>query len=120
MCVGLRYELLVICIIVWQKQRKLPFSPFKIACLYKHSTQRANKTASGFILPGKEGNEKHERGIIVATGPGRFASDGKRIAMEIKKGDTVWFKRGYDAEEVEVDGKTHILTSESNILAVEK
>ncbi len=78
------------------------------------------KTASGFILPGKEANEKHERGIVVSAGPGRYASDGKRIAMEIKKGDTVWFKRGYDAEEVELSGVPHVLTSESNILAVEK
>jgi chaperonin GroES len=78
------------------------------------------KTASGFILPGKEANEKHERGIIVATGPGRMASDGKRIAMEIKKGDTVWFKRGYDAEEVQVGGVDHVLTGETNILAIEK
>lgn len=76
-------------------------------------------TASGFILPGKENNEKHERGIVVATGPGRFASDGKRIAMEIKKGDTIWFKRGYDAEEVKVGGVDHILTGEINVLAIE-
>jgi chaperonin GroES len=77
------------------------------------------KTASGFILPGKEGNEKHERGTIIATGPGRLSSDGKRVAMDVKKGDTVWFKRGYDAEEVELGGVDHILTSESNILAIE-
>lgn len=77
-------------------------------------------TVSGFILPGKEGSEKHERGLVVATGPGRFASDGKRIAMEIKKGDTVWFKRGYDAEEIKMAGKDLVLTTESNILAVEQ
>ena len=40
--------------------------------------------------------------------------------MEVKKGDTVWFKRGYDAEEVEVKGEELVLTSESDILAVEK
>ena len=77
-------------------------------------------TASGIILPGKEQNEKHERGTVVATGPGRFNADGKRVAMEVKKGDTVWFKRGYDAEEVKVGGDELVLTSESNILATEK
>lgn len=79
-----------------------------------------SKTSSGFILPGKEGNEKHERGLVVATGPGRFSSDGKRIAMEIKKGDMVWFKRGYDAEEVKLGDVDHVLTGESNVLAIEK
>jgi chaperonin GroES len=77
-------------------------------------------TASGIILPGKDASEKHERGEIVAAGPGRFSSEGKRVAMEVKKGDIVWFKRGYDAEEVKVDGVELVLTSEGNIIALEK
>ncbi len=79
-----------------------------------------SKTASGFILPGKEGTEKHEKGVIVSTGPGRLSSDGKRLTMEIKKGDTVLFKRGYDAETITVGEIEHILMSESNVLAIEK
>ena len=78
------------------------------------------KTASGIILPGKENNEKHERGTILATGPGRLSSDGKRLAMEIKKGDTVLFKRGYDTEVITQGDAELVLMSESNILAVEK
>jgi chaperonin GroES len=78
------------------------------------------KTASGIILPGKEQSEKHERGEIIATGPGRLSSEGKRILLDVKAGDIVWFKRGYDAEEVVLDGVDHILTSEGNILAIEK
>ncbi|OGZ05728.1 MAG: hypothetical protein A2845_01095 [Candidatus Lloydbacteria bacterium RIFCSPHIGHO2_01_FULL_49_22] len=79
-----------------------------------------SKTASGFILPGKEGNEKHERGLVVATGPGRYNAEGKRLQVEVKAGDKVWFKRGYDAEEVKVGGEDHVLTSESNVLAIEQ
>lgn len=78
------------------------------------------KTASGIILPGKENNEKHERGEVVAVGPGRVSSDGKRIAMDVKKGDMVWFKRGYDAEEVTVGGEDLVITSESNVMAIER
>lgn len=77
-------------------------------------------TASGIIIPGKEHNDKHERGTIVATGPGRMNNDGKRVALDVKKGDVVWYKRGYDGEEVEVGGEELVLTSEGNILAVEK
>lgn len=77
-------------------------------------------TASGIIIPGKESNEKHERGEIVAVGAGRFSAEGKRVAMEVRKGDVVWFKRGYDAEDVKVNGVELVLTSEANILAVEK
>lgn len=82
-------------------------------------TEGEAMTASGFILPGKEGNEKHERGLVIATGSGRYSAEGKRIGMEVKAGDTVWFKRGYDAEEVKVRGAEHVLTSEANVLAIE-
>jgi chaperonin GroES len=78
------------------------------------------KTASGIILPGKEQNEKHERGTIISTGPGRLSSEGIRVAMEVKAGDVVWFKRGYDAENVEIGGEELVLTSEGNVLAVEQ
>ena len=77
-------------------------------------------TASGIILPGKESNEKHERGEVVAVGTGRITADGKRVASEVKKGDMVLFKRGYDADEVEVAGVELILVSEGNILAIER
>ncbi len=78
------------------------------------------KTASGIIIPGKENNEKHERGEVVATGPGRLNAEGKRVPLDVKKGDLVWYKRGYDAEDVEVGGVEMVLTSEGNVLAVEK
>ena len=75
-------------------------------------------TASGIIIPGKEANEKHERGVVVATGPGRFV-DGKREPIECKVGDTIWFKRSYDVEEVEIAGEDHVMTSITNVLAIE-
>jgi chaperonin GroES len=81
--------------------------------------QTEAKTASGIILPGKEGNEKHEHGKVVAVGGGRTSSDGKRIAMDVKVGDKVVFKRGYDAEEVILDGGEYLLMSESSIIGIE-
>lgn len=83
-------------------------------------TKGEGKTASGIIIPGKERSEKHERGTILSTGPGRLNGEGKRVPMEVKTGDIVWWKRGYDSEEVEVDGVELILTSEGNILAIER
>jgi co-chaperonin GroES (HSP10) len=38
----------------------------------------------------------------------------------VKAGDVVWFKRGYDAENVEIGGEELVLTSEGNILAIEQ
>jgi len=78
-----------------------------------------SKTASGIILPGKEGNEHQERGVVIATGPGRLTGEGKRVAMEVTVGDKIIYKRGYDADEVEIGGEEYILLGESHVLAIE-
>lgn len=77
------------------------------------------KTATGIILPGKEGESKHERGEVLSVGSGRLTQEGKRIALDIKKGDVILFKRDYTADEVTVDGEEYVILSESSILAVE-
>ena len=46
-----------------------------------------NVNSFGFIIPAKEGETKFERGIVIATGPGRTNAEGKRIKMETKLGD---------------------------------
>lgn len=114
-------HLSVVTISIMAKAKEVSIRPLGDRVLIKPlDTKGESKTASGIILPGKEGNEKHERGLVVATGPGRISSDGKRIVMEVKSGDTVWYKRGYDTEEVTVGGEDHLLTGETNVLAIEK
>jgi chaperonin GroES len=39
--------------------------------------------------------------------------------MDVKVGDKVVFKRGYDAEEVILDGGEYLLMSESSIIGIE-
>lgn len=103
------------------KESKKNIQPLGDRMLIKPLEKKGEaRTASGIILPGKNSEEKHERGEVMATGPGRLNGDGKRVAMDVKKGDIVWYKRGYDAEDVEVNGEEMILTSEGNILATEK
>ena len=103
------------------KETKKHIQPLGDRLLIKPLEKKGEATtASGIIIPGKDKEEKHERGTIVATGPGRLNADGKRVALDVKNGDVVWFKRGYDAEDVEVGGEEMVLTSEGNVLAVEK
>ena len=45
-------------------------------------------TKGGIILP-DTAKEKPQRGVIIAIGPGRLDEEGKRIPMEVKKGDKV-------------------------------
>ncbi|MGA2507549.1 MAG: co-chaperone GroES [Chitinispirillaceae bacterium] len=74
------------------------------------------KTAGGIIIP-DNAKEKPQKGEIVAVGPGKFADDGQKIAMSLKKGDKVLYAK-YSGSEVTIDGKEYLIVRESDVLAV--
>ena len=77
------------------------------------------KLASGIIIPETIDKEKLLKGEIIAVGPGRRNDEGKRIPVEIKPGDTVFFKKPWD-EPVKVDGVEYYVLPESDIILIEK
>jgi chaperonin GroES len=70
----------------------------------------------GIIIP-DTAKEKPQEGEIVAVGSGRMSDTGKRISVEVKKGDRILFGK-YSGTEVTVDGKEYLIMRESDILAV--
>lgn len=77
------------------------------------------KSVAGIILPTAKDNERGlEKGVVVAIGAGRRKEDGSLISLTVKVGDHVYFKRGYDAEELELNDVKYILGSEGNIYAI--
>jgi chaperonin GroES len=74
------------------------------------------KTAGGIFLP-DNAKEKPKQGRVVAVGEGRLTKDGKRIAPDVKTGDTVVFG-AYAGTEVELDGKEYAILKEEDILGV--
>ncbi len=74
-------------------------------------------TKAGIILPDTVDKEKPERGRVIAIGAGKRADDGTRIAMDVKVGDLVVFKK-YAPDEVKIDDKEYLILSESDIMAV--
>ena len=74
------------------------------------------KTAGGILLP-DTAKEKPQRGKITAVGAGKLGKDGKRIALDVKKGDIVLFGK-YAGSEVKLDGTEHLILREDEILAV--
>lgn len=72
-------------------------------------------TKGGIILP-DTAKEKPQRGEIIAVGPGRLDEDGKRIAMEVKKGDKVLYAK-YAGMEIKEDEEEYLILRESDILA---
>ncbi len=75
-----------------------------------------SKTAGGIIIP-DTAKEKPAEGKVVAVGEGIRDEDGKRIALDVKKGDHVLFAK-WGGTEVKIDGKELIILKESDILAV--
>ncbi len=75
-----------------------------------------SKTAGGIIIP-DTAKEKPSEGRVIAVGEGLRNEDGKRIALDVKKGDRVLFQK-WGGAEVKIDGKELIILKESDILAV--
>jgi chaperonin GroES len=74
------------------------------------------KTASGLFLP-ESAKERPMQGKVVATGPGKMLDNGTRMAMMVKKGDTVVFGK-YAGTEVDIKNVKHIIVRESELLGV--
>lgn len=77
------------------------------------------KTKGGIVLPETAEKEKPEKGKVVAVGPGKLLSSGKRSPVAVEKGDVVLFTK-YSPNEVEMDGEELLIVSQSDILAIIK
>ena len=72
-------------------------------------------TKGGIVLPDTV-KEKPQEGEIVAVGPGKLGDDGKRIGMEVKKGDKVIYAK-YAGTEWKYKGEEYLILRESDLLA---
>jgi chaperonin GroES len=76
---------------------------------------REEVSKGGIVLP-DTAKEKPQEGEILAVGPGKVTDDGKRIALEVKIGDTVVYSK-YAGTEFKLDGEEVVILRESDILA---
>ncbi|MEX2586954.1 MAG: co-chaperone GroES [Actinomycetota bacterium] len=70
---------------------------------------------SGLVIP-DTAKEKPQEGTVLAVGPGAI-SDGKRVPLEINKGDRVIFSK-FGGTEVKVEGEELMLLNERDVLAI--
>ncbi len=77
---------------------------------------RDEKTTGGIFIP-DTAKEKPQEGVVIAVGPGRRGTDGKRIAMQVQPNQVVLYAK-YGGSEISVEGVDHLLLKESDILAV--
>lgn len=77
---------------------------------------KEEKKKSGIILPDSVGKEQSEIGKVLAVGPGKL-EDGKRIAIEVKKGDVVYYRK-YSEHKIKEGDKEFIVIKAEDILAI--
>lgn len=72
-------------------------------------------TKGGLVIP-DTAKEKPQEGEIMAVGPGKLGEDGKRIEMDVKKGDRVIYAK-YSGTEWKYENQEYLILRESDILA---
>ena len=74
-----------------------------------------NVTAGGIVLP-DTAKDRPSRGTVVAVGAGKLNKDGKRIALNVKQGDSVIYGE-YAGSTIRVSGDEFKIVRESDLLA---
>jgi chaperonin GroES len=78
--------------------------------------EEEEKTKGGIIIP-DSAKEKPAEGKVIAVGNGRLSKDGKKMPLEVKKGDRILFAK-YGGTEVKIDGEEHLIMKEEDVLGI--
>ena len=75
------------------------------------------ETVRGGIIIPDTAKEKPQEGEVVAVGPGKLTEEGKRVPLEVKKGDRILVGK-YSGTEVKIDGTEYVILREEEVLGV--
>ena len=78
--------------------------------------EQAEKTKGGILLP-DSAKEKPKIGVVLEVGPGKVDESGKKIPMNVKKGDRVLFSN-YSGTEIKVNDEDELILSEDDVLGI--
>ena len=78
--------------------------------------EEAEQRLGGIIIP-DSAKEKPQQGKVIAVGAGKADKDGKRIALDVKQGDTILFGK-YSGQDIKIDGEEYLIMREDEVLAV--
>lgn len=70
----------------------------------------------GIIIP-DTAKEKPQEAEVIAVGEGKFGEDGKRIKLDVKKGDKVLIGK-YSGTEIKLESEEYTILREDEVLAV--
>ena len=78
--------------------------------------EEGEQKIGGIIIP-DTAKEKPQQGKVIAAGAGKVKDDGKRIALDVKAGDSILFGK-YSGQEIKLDGEEYLIMREDEVLAV--
>jgi chaperonin GroES len=99
----------------YQRNTAMSLRPLHDRVIVKRIEQET-QTSSGIVLPGNAA-EKPDQGEVLAVGPGKRDTDGKRIEPDLKVGERVLFGK-YAGQSVKVDGDELLVLREEDVVAV--
>lgn len=89
--------------------------PLNDRILVKRLEEEA-KTKGGIIIP-DSAKEKPAQGEVIAVGDGKLDESGKRIPLQVKKGDRVLFAK-YAGTEIKIEEEEHLVMREDDVLGI--
>ena len=78
--------------------------------------EEEDKTKGGIIIP-ETAKEKPIEGKVTAVGAGKILENGKKLPLQVKKGDRVLFGK-YAGTDIKIDGEEHLIMREDDIIAI--
>lgn len=78
--------------------------------------EEEEKKKGGIIIP-DTAKEKPQQGKVVAVGSGRKDESGKRIPMDVKKGNIILFGK-YAGTEITIKDKEYLILREEDVLGI--
>jgi len=75
-----------------------------------------DKSSGGIIIP-DTAKEKPMQGKVVSVGSGTRGDDGKLVALDVKKGDTILFGK-WSGTEIKIGDDELLIMKESDIMGI--
>jgi chaperonin GroES len=77
--------------------------------------EATDEVRGGIIIP-DTAKEKPTEAEVVAVGPGRLNKEGKRVSLQVSKGDRVLIGK-YSGTDVKIGGDDYVILREDDVLA---
>ena len=78
--------------------------------------EEGEQVRGGIIIP-DTAKEKPQEAEVIAVGEGKFDDNGKRIKLDVKKGDTVLIGK-YSGTEIKIEDVEYTILREDEVLAI--